>query len=61
MSEKKGSLIPGIILIVIGCWFFLKRIVYLEPHWFRFYPLLIIVFSVFLLIETVRRRNSGDT
>jgi len=59
MVEKKGSLVPGILLIVIGLWFFARRFLYFTPHWIRIYPVLFILFGIFLFFETFRRQHSG--
>ncbi len=59
MTEKKGSLIPGILFIVIGLWLLSRSFYCFRPHWFRVYPVLVLLFAIFLLIEALRRRHSG--
>lgn len=59
MSEKKASLIPGIILIVLGLWFLVRRFPYLSDYSFQIYPILLILFSIFLFVEAARRHHNG--
>lgn len=59
MIEKKASLVPGILLIAVGLWLFVNRINVLSYYSFRIYPILMILFAVFLFEEAVRRRHSG--
>ncbi|MBN1782850.1 hypothetical protein JW948_17075 [bacterium] len=54
MSHKKQSMTPGIILIAIGTFFLLRRFIDFMPYWERFYPVLILIFSGFLLWEAIR-------
>ena len=58
MAEKKSSLVPGVLFIVLGLWMFARRFPFLEPHSFHIYPVLVILFAGFLLFETARRRHS---
>lgn len=60
MVEKKGSLIPGILFIVIGLWLFARRFFFFTPYWIRIYPIILIFFAVLLFIETSRRNHSGS-
>lgn len=60
MAEKRGSLVPGVLFIAIGLLLFIRRFFDFEPHWFHIYPVLMFLISVFLFIETVRRRHSGS-
>lgn len=59
MTDKKGSLVPGILFIVVGLWLFARRFHFLSPYSFHIYPILLLLFALFLFIETGRRRHSG--
>ncbi len=59
MTEKKGSLLPGIVFIIVGLWLFARRFHFFSPHSYRIYPILLICFALFLFFETIRRRHSG--
>ena len=59
MSERKASLVPGVLLIVIGTWIFLQRFFHLSFYWFRVYPVLLVLFGGFLIYHTFARRRSG--
>ena len=51
MEEKKHSLLPGILLILIGFWILGNRFFPDQNQWERFYPFLLIGFAGFHLIE----------
>lgn len=59
MGDKRGSILPGIFLIVVGIWFLLDRLEVIENYRYRIYSLTIIVLAVFLLIEAFRNSNSS--
>jgi len=59
MGEKKRSLFPGVFLIAIGLWLLVRRFVCFQPFQFRIYPILFILFALFLFVETFRRNHSG--
>lgn len=59
MEKKKGSLIPGILLIAAGCYFLLRRFIVSLPVWEQIYPVLILILTAFLLWETYRKNNPG--
>jgi peptidoglycan/LPS O-acetylase OafA/YrhL len=59
MDEKKSSLIPGVLFIVLGLWLFARRFPFLEHHSFQIYPVLLVLFAGFLLYEMSRRRNTS--
>lgn len=58
MADKKGSLIPGMVLIFIGLWF-LTRQFFFFASWMRLYPLILLLFAFFLILETFRRHHTG--
>jgi len=59
MADKKGSLIPGVLLILIGLWFLARRFIFFTSHWMQIYPLMLLFFAGFLIIETFRGHRSG--
>ena len=59
MTEKRGSLIPGILFIVLGSWLFIRRFYFFKSYSYHIYPILLILFAIFLFIETIRRGHSG--
>ena len=59
MTEKKKSLTPGIVMILIGLWYLMRRTIFIDPYWKQVYPFILILWAVFLIIETIRRHQSG--
>lgn len=59
MAAKKGSIIPGVLLVTIGLWIFSRNLRYSHDLAFQVYPILLMVFALFLFIETYRRHNSN--
>jgi hypothetical protein len=59
MSDKRGSILPGIFLIVVGVWFLLVRFEIIENYRYRIYSVTIIILALFLLIEAFRNSNSS--
>lgn len=51
MNDKKHSLLPGIILILIGCWFLGDRFYPEYAQWEKLYPFLLIGLGGFQLYE----------
>jgi len=58
-SKHKQSLLPGVILILIGLWILTHNLVNDFSTWEQIYPLLIITFSVALLIEAYWHKRTG--
>ncbi len=59
MAAKKGSLVPGVLLVTIGLWIFARNFRFSHDFAFQLYPILLVVFALFLFVETIRRRNSN--
>ena len=59
MAERQKSLVPGVLLIIIGLWLLAHRFFYFNLHWFRVYPVVLILFAALLFVETFRRHHSG--
>jgi putative Mn2+ efflux pump MntP len=59
MIHKKASLVPGLILIAIGLYFLMNKILNTTPVWYQIYPVIILVFAGFLFWEAIRTRHHG--
>ena len=59
MIENKRSLIPGFLFIVVGLLLFARRIFDFSPQWSRAYPVLFVLFALFLFVESFRRKHTG--
>jgi hypothetical protein len=59
MLKKRESVVPGIILILLGAWLLIRQFDALTPYYERIYPFLLIGVSVALLTDALRRSRSG--
>ena len=57
MHHKKGSFVPGIVLISIGLYFLLRQFIESFTIWERIYPVLILLVSGFLLWDYSKKNN----
>ncbi len=60
MSKSRGSVIPGIILIIIGVWFLSRHFYPVEIVWVNTYPIVFILFAIFLIFNGLRRPNTSN-
>ena len=59
MSERKSSLLPGFILIVIGSLLLLNRITGFRADWGKIFPVLMLTLAILLFIDTFRKGHTG--
>ncbi|HDQ44988.1 MAG TPA: hypothetical protein ENN17_05735 [bacterium] len=57
MKEEKRSIIPGVLLVLAGLWLLSRDVIQQHGIWERIYPLVILVFAGFYLIDWVRRKK----
>jgi hypothetical protein len=57
MHHKKGSFVPGIVLIAIGLYFLLRQFIESFSVWEQIYPICILLISGFLLWDYWRKKN----
>jgi hypothetical protein len=57
MHQKRGSFVPGIVLIAIGLYFLLRQFIESFSVWELIYPALILLVSGFLLWDYWKRKN----
>lgn len=50
-------MVPGVCLIMIGLWLFVKQLTEISGLWLKIYPILILLFAGSLFFETVRRKQ----
>jgi len=59
MTDRKKSLVPGILLILVGFSLFIKRIDPFYFNWDRIFPLILLVLAVTLFVEVHRKKRTG--
>ena len=59
MAKSKNSVIPGVILILVGSWFLSRRFFEMEPFWEKSYPILMILISCLLIWRFIQKHHSG--
>lgn len=59
MTDKKKSLFPGILLILLGISLFIRRMDPFYFNWDRIFPLVLLALGVTLFAEVFRNRRTG--
>ena len=59
MADSKRSIVPGVLLIMIGLWFLTREYFYDTSYWEKSYPIILILFAAFLIWDAIRRNHSS--
>ncbi|MBN2008450.1 hypothetical protein JW960_03790 [candidate division KSB1 bacterium] len=59
MTKNQRSIMPGIILILIGAYLLLNQLDVINIYWSDVYPVVILVIGLSLVILSIRKQNHG--
>ncbi len=59
MADKDRSVVPGVVLIVVGAYLLLREFGVIHLRWQHVYPVLMLGVGALLIVPVVRNRDSG--
>ena len=59
MAKRERSLVPGVVLILIGVYFLLRELNLIHLRWRELYPVVLLALGLLFLVAAFRREDKG--
>ena len=59
LQKQKSSIIPGVLLVIIGLWLFIRQFSFFQFYWDKLYPVFLVLLGLLLIAEFWWHKQSG--